>query len=465
LLLLVTAGVAAQGWSIYPGLLFTEIVLLLLPTLAACRRLELPAGPILGLRRPARGRWWPVLATGAGLGALAFAMAFCLTWPAIMLLLLLGGRHPGLPLPLAGPVDLVWALAVGALVAPVCEELLFRGFLQSSLRPFGLHAMVWATAVCFGLFHLDPLRFLPTLALGAVYGYLAAVYRSVYPSMVAHGTNNCAALVLGYLGGAGAEPPALTYEILEGEMIRRLSETGGSSGGLDPERMVLVGILASMAVMLAAGAALAVLVAYILRGLGRRAAMAEAEFGAGSPAVPTGTPAPGETAAAEGLEPGQEPPAVGGRPVAELFRNPWLGGIAAVAVVFWGLALRSYFAAGPGGTIPPGPSPEVGAVMVSRPSPLPAPSDGLPEPRVGSGSLTGPADAWPESGRGLLAGGFRGRQATRGRGRGQWGGVGNNAPEPKLLGIVRGEVTESWSLSVASIPASESVSLSPLYTR
>jgi membrane protease YdiL (CAAX protease family) len=432
LLLLVTAGVGAQGWAVYPGLLFTEVVLLLLPTLAACRRLDLSPRQVLGLRNPTPGRPLPAVAAGAGIGVLSFAMALGLTYPAIMLLLLLGGRHPGLPLPLSGPVDLLWALAIGAVVAPICEELLFRGFLQSSLRSYGLHAMVWIAAVCFGLFHLDPLRFLPTTALGVVYGYLAASSRSVYPAVAAHGTNNLIALVLGYLGGGGGVQPALTYEAIEKQMIQQFAESGMPVNGLAPEQMVLVGVLASMALMLAAGVALAVLVGFILRGLTRRAAAlgepgAAAPAGAGTErgelpaAMGTISPEPGAGPRADGPalpEAGDVSALSGGRrPVSEILGIPWVAGIAAIAVLFWGLGIWSYFAPA-------------------------AEQPGSPEPA------------------GVQTEGERAGAGDRQRGRGI-----NIAPEPKLLGIVRGEVTESWSLSVASVPASESVPLSPFYTR
>jgi hypothetical protein len=207
--------------------------------------------------------------------------------------------------------------------------------------------MVWTAAVCFGLFHLDPLRFLPTTALGVVYGYLAASYRSIYPSMAAHGTNNFIALVLGYLGGAGGAQPALTYEAMEKEMVRQFSETGVPFSGLSPEQMVFLGVLASMAVMLAGGVVLAVLVALILRGLTRRASAVEeamaqpgAEPGtAGAPMLESGAKL--EAAGAQtGESPVEMAPA---RPALELLGNPWVGGIAAVGVLFWGLAVWSYF--------------------------------------------------------------------------------------------------------------------------
>jgi hypothetical protein len=344
-------------------------------------------------------------------------MAMGLTWPAIMLLLLLGGRHPGLPLPLSGPVDLLWALVIGAVVAPACEELLFRGFLQSSLRSYGLHVMVWTAAVCFGLFHLDPLRFIPTTALGVVYGYLAASYRSVYPSMAAHGTNNFIALVLGYLGGAGGAQSALTYEAMEREMIRQLSETGTPLGGMPPEQVVLLGVVASMVAMLAGGLALALVVALILRVLIRRAAAAGAatrEAAEEPAAAGRATVAPGAEPPPIGTsmpEPGEEPAPGGRRAATELLRIPWVGGIAAVAVLFWGLALWSYFRAAPEEAAPPDP-PAVRTDGGGDPRPLGPPA-------AGAGGRADGRDPWRSSVTERSGAGRYGRGGSR------WDGAGS----------------------------------------
>ena len=127
-------------------------------------------------------------------------------------------------------------------------------------------------------------------------------------------------------------------------MVRQFSETGVPMSGLAPEQVVFLGVLASMAVMLAGGVALAVLVALILRGLARRATVAAMVE-------------PGEDPAAAGvamLESREDPGPT--RPAAELLRNPWVGGIAAIAVLFWGLAVWSYFRVEPGEQGPPDPA-------------------------------------------------------------------------------------------------------------
>jgi membrane protease YdiL (CAAX protease family) len=91
-----------------------------------------------------------------------------------------------------GALDFVALLAVLALVPAFCEEILFRGFVQSGLvrqaaRPF---TGVVTTAVVFGLFHLDPWRFLLVVPLGIFLGWLREASGSLWPAILAHALNN-----------------------------------------------------------------------------------------------------------------------------------------------------------------------------------------------------------------------------------------------------------------------------------
>ena len=95
----------------------------------------------------------------------------------------------------------VWANALFALLlAPVCEEIAFRGFLFGGLRQrmrFAAAAII--SGMAFGAIHGDLVRF-PGLAVTGV--ILAAVYerrRTLPASMAAHATVNAIAL-LGLLG-------------------------------------------------------------------------------------------------------------------------------------------------------------------------------------------------------------------------------------------------------------------------
>ena len=91
-----------------------------------------------------------------------------------------------------GTLDFLALLVAIAIVPAFCEEVLFRGFVQSGLvrqaaRPF---SGVVATAVVFGLFHLDPWRFLLVVPLGIFLGWLRETSGSLWPAILAHALNN-----------------------------------------------------------------------------------------------------------------------------------------------------------------------------------------------------------------------------------------------------------------------------------
>jgi membrane protease YdiL (CAAX protease family) len=83
-----------------------------------------------------------------------------------------------------------------AVVAPIVEELVYRGAGMSLLLRFGAPVAVVATAVGFGLGH-GLLLALPALV---VFGLVTAVVRlrtgSVYPTMLIHGLFNATSLIV-----------------------------------------------------------------------------------------------------------------------------------------------------------------------------------------------------------------------------------------------------------------------------
>ncbi len=85
---------------------------------------------------------------------------------------------------------LLFFLTLGVL-APLCEESLFRGFLYGSLRKrFGVGISLLVSASLFAAAHLDPGAVVPLLCLGLVFGYVFERTRSLVPSMIAHGLWN-----------------------------------------------------------------------------------------------------------------------------------------------------------------------------------------------------------------------------------------------------------------------------------
>jgi len=83
-----------------------------------------------------------------------------------------------------------------AVVAPVVEELTYRGLGYSLLAPYGPWIAVAVTGILFGLSH-GLLVALPILAFfGLVVGWLRMKTNSVYPSMILHSVFNSVALIV-----------------------------------------------------------------------------------------------------------------------------------------------------------------------------------------------------------------------------------------------------------------------------
>jgi membrane protease YdiL (CAAX protease family) len=145
----------------------------------------------LGWRRP----------SGSGLGlAGGLALAISLAAIAVTVVLSLAAPQRDPMLGFGFSLTLVFFTAVGALVAPVAEEIAFRGYLYAGLRT--VMAMVPAALISgflFGAAHLASGEAIATIAAITALGICWAVLRektgSIVPGMALHGALNGAALV------------------------------------------------------------------------------------------------------------------------------------------------------------------------------------------------------------------------------------------------------------------------------
>ena len=83
-----------------------------------------------------------------------------------------------------------WAmfLYVG-LLAPVWEEILFRGYVMRTLKPYGKRFAIFASAFLFGIYHGNVVQSPYAFAVGLVLGYVAMEYSMLW-AMVLHMINN-----------------------------------------------------------------------------------------------------------------------------------------------------------------------------------------------------------------------------------------------------------------------------------
>ena len=94
----------------------------------------------------------------------------------------------------------VWFFIVGAIVAPLVEEIFFRGFLFQGFRQkYGWVSAMLLSSAIFAAGHLDPASLLPTFILGLVLAYLYQRSNSLWPGIILHflvnGFSLCAVLI------------------------------------------------------------------------------------------------------------------------------------------------------------------------------------------------------------------------------------------------------------------------------
>ena len=149
----------------------------------------------IGLRRPSR-RW---LLIGAGVGLLAFVSYWILA-----LYVRAAGSLPPVQRGFLDAADQGTApqfallVVLGGLLAPIGEELLFRGMLYTFLRRWGPVVAVVVSSLPFGLLHGADLVFLIHAALmGVLLALLYEMGGSLWPGVVAHSLHN--ALLFGLM--------------------------------------------------------------------------------------------------------------------------------------------------------------------------------------------------------------------------------------------------------------------------
>lgn len=145
---------------------------------------------------------------GLGLGAGAFT--FALSTLALLILLealaraglgdLGASTSPTQPR-IRSLSDYEFWLVAGVVVAPLAEEVFFRGYALGGFakrRDFNRGLAV--TSALFAAVHLDPVAFVPLWAAGLVLGTLFLMTGSLVAPIVAHATNNFIVMTLAYLG-------------------------------------------------------------------------------------------------------------------------------------------------------------------------------------------------------------------------------------------------------------------------
>ncbi len=91
-------------------------------------------------------------------------------------------------------------LVVMAVLPALLEELLFRGLILQTLRPYGERLAVVLSALLFGLIHGGLTQSVFAFLVGLVLGWLAVSTGNIRPAIVLHFFNNAVSVLLQYAG-------------------------------------------------------------------------------------------------------------------------------------------------------------------------------------------------------------------------------------------------------------------------
>lgn len=117
-----------------------------------------------------------------------------------------GGSNPILPIALEEKNNLALLIFFGtaAIAAPIFEEILFRGFLLSSLTRYtSIWGAIALSSLIFAIAHLSLSEVLPLTVLGMVLGFVYVRSRNLLASMLLHSLWNSGTLISLYVLGAG----------------------------------------------------------------------------------------------------------------------------------------------------------------------------------------------------------------------------------------------------------------------
>jgi membrane protease YdiL (CAAX protease family) len=172
--------------------------------------LALIAIALLAAGRPRRVtlRLVPGRATARAIAAMVVGM-LALSQALESLALLVGvGPGPALDwmartLASAPPLGLLLAVVVVGLLAPVGEELFFRGYMLTRLRrTWRAGPAILVTALAFGIIHGEWVHGVLAAGIGIFLGIVAERSASVVPAVICHAANNTASVVLSAVVGS-----------------------------------------------------------------------------------------------------------------------------------------------------------------------------------------------------------------------------------------------------------------------
>jgi len=194
--LLITLGSYVQKKNFNTGILITEFIIILAPSLLLLILRKYNLKQVLRLNRVSFLNLFIIFSM------IAFSMWIVAIINLVNLWIIksIFGKVIVAALPISETPFIVNILLIGG-SAGICEEVMFRGVIQRSFEKFGVLFSITITAFLFGLFHMDFQKLVGTFLLGMLIGFIVYRTDSLFAGMFAHFTNNTLAVLISYISG------------------------------------------------------------------------------------------------------------------------------------------------------------------------------------------------------------------------------------------------------------------------
>lgn len=192
---LIFIGGFFQSQNIYTGLLITEYILVLFPSIVFLKIKKIPIRRSLRLNKISLRQLVSVMLIST------FAYPIAVIIQAIFLSILSNFTpllESGVPIPLDMKSYLL-SIFVFAIGPGICEEVMFRGVLIRAYEGLGIKKAIIISSFLFGIFHFNIFNLVGPIFLGIIFGLTLYKTNSILAPIVGHIINNFIAVTLGYL--------------------------------------------------------------------------------------------------------------------------------------------------------------------------------------------------------------------------------------------------------------------------
>ncbi len=194
IMLLIIGGIV-QSRNILSGLIITEYIIILLPTLLYMKIKGYNIKDSVKLNKISlkQGLKIPIIVL------LSYPIGVFLNYIVILIINSFTELQvPPVPIPETSK-ELWSSLFIIALSPGICEEFMFRGLILSSYERLGKRKAIIFSAILFGIFHFNIQNLVGPIFLGLIFGIMVYKTNSIYPAMIGHATNNAISMIIGYV--------------------------------------------------------------------------------------------------------------------------------------------------------------------------------------------------------------------------------------------------------------------------